>query len=82
MKPTDQIAVVDKVVLEGYLKKLYLSTFLRHHEAYAAEATESNQSYSRFLLALAEQEVLEREARRRQRRLKEAKIPVVKDLTS
>ncbi|MAT98884.1 MAG: AAA family ATPase [Anaerolineaceae bacterium] len=82
MKPTDQIAVVDKVVLEGYLKKLYLSTFLRHHEAYAAEAAESNQSYSRFLLALAEQEVLEREARRRQRRLKEAKIPVVKDLTS
>jgi len=82
MKPTDQIAVVDKVLLEGYLKKLYLSTFLRHHEAYAAEATESNQSYSRFLLALAEQEVLEREARRRQRRLQEAKIPVVKDLTS
>jgi DNA replication protein DnaC len=82
MKPTDQIAVVDKVVLEGYLKKLCLATFLRHHEAYAAEATESNQSYSRFLLALAEQEVLEREARRRQRRLKEAKIPVVKDLTS
>jgi len=82
MKPTDQVAVVDKVVLEGYLKKLYLSTFLRHHEAYAAEAAESNQSYSRFLLALAEQEVLEREARRRQRRLKEAKIPVVKDLTN
>ena len=27
MKPTDQVAVVDKVVLEGYLKKLYLSTF-------------------------------------------------------
>ena len=82
MKPSDQVAVVDKVVLEGYLKKLYLSTFLRHHEAYAAEAAESNQSYSRFLLALAEQEVLEREARRRQRRLKEAKIPVVKDLTN
>ena len=82
MSTTDQIATVDHVILEGYLKKLYLSTFLRHHEAYAAEATESNQSYSRFLLALAEQEVLEREARRRQRRLKEARIPVVKDLTS
>ena len=82
MKLPDQVAVLDKVVLEGYLKKLYLSTFLRHHEAYAAEAAESNQSYSRFLLALAEQEVLEREARRRQRRLKEAKIPVVKDLTT
>ncbi len=82
MKSTDQIAVVDKVVLESYLKKLYLSTFLRHHETYAAEAAQSQQSYGRFLLALAEQEVLEREARRRQRRLKEAKIPVVKDLAS
>ena len=74
--------VVDKVVLESYLKKLYLSTFIRHHEPYAAEAAQSNQSYARYLLALAEQEVLEREARRRQRRLKEAKIPVVKDLST
>lgn len=73
---------VDKVVLESYLKQLYLSTFIRHYAAYAAEAAQSNQSYARYLLALAEQEVLEREARRRQRRLKEAKIPVVKDLAS
>jgi len=82
-KPTaNDTHVVDKVVLESYLKKLYLSTFIRHHEAYATEAAQSNQSYARYLLALAEQEVLEREARRRQRRLKEAKIPIVKDLTS
>lgn len=74
--------VVDKVVLESYLKKLYLSAFIRHHEAYAAEAAQSNQSYTSYLLALAEQEVLERDTRRRQRRLKEAKIPVVKDLSS
>ena len=73
--------VVDKVVLESYLKKLYLSSFIRYHEAYAEEAAQSNQSYTRFLLALAEQEVLAREARRRQRRLKEAKIPVVKELS-
>ena len=73
--------VVDKVVLESYLKKLYLSSFISYHEAYAAEAAQSNQSYTRFLLALAEQEVLAREARRRQRRLKEAKIPVVKELS-
>lgn len=73
--------VVDKVVLESYLKKLYLSTFIRYHEAYAEEAAQSNQSYTRYLLALAEQEVLAREARRRQRRLKEAKIPVAKELS-
>ncbi len=81
-RPTENATVVDKVVLESYLKKLYLSTFIRHHEAYAAEAAQSNQSYTRFLLALAEQEVLEREARRRQRRLKEARLPVVKDLST
>lgn len=74
--------VVDKVILESYLKKLYLSTFIRHHETYAAEAAHNNHSYTRFLLALAEQEVLERDARRRQRRFKEAKIPVVKELNS
>ncbi len=78
----NQTAIVDKVVLESYLKKLHLSTFIQHHETYAAEAAQSNQGYGRFLLALAEQEVLAREARRRQRRLKEAKIPVVKELSS
>ena len=82
MPASDQVTVVDKVVLESYLQKLHLTTFIQQHESYAAEAAQSNQSYGRFLLALAEQEVLEREARRRQRRLKEAKIPVVKDLTS
>ena len=73
--------VVDNVILESYLKRLYLSTFVQYHEAYAAEAAQSNRSYTRFLLALAEQEVLVREARRRQRRLKEAKIPLVKELS-
>lgn len=80
--PLNNTEAADKVVLRGYLKKLHLSAFIRYHEAYAAEAAQGNQSYTRFLLALAEQELLEREARRRQRRLKEAKIPVVKDLSS
>jgi DNA replication protein DnaC len=74
--------VVDKVVLDSYLKQLYLSTFIQNHEALAREAAQNQSSYTRFLIALAEQEVLEREARRRQRRLKEAKFPVVKDFHS
>lgn len=73
--------VVDKVVLESYLKKLYLSSFIRNHESFADEAAQNNESYTRYLLALAEQEVQEREVRRRQRRLKEAKIPVHKELS-
>lgn len=82
MKQSSQGVAVDKVVLEGYLRQLYLSSFVRQHEAYAQEAAQNNESYTRFLLALAEQEVLDREERRRQRRLKESKIPVVKDLNS
>lgn len=75
-------ATVDRLVLHSYLKKLHLSAFIANHEAFAAEAVASQEGYTRFLLALAEQEVQEREARRRQRRLKEAKIPVVKQLDS
>lgn len=74
--------VVDKVILESYLRKLYLSAMMRHYEAFAAEAAQSNQSYSRYLLALAEQELLERDVRRCERRVKEAKFPVLKDLSS
>jgi DNA replication protein DnaC len=74
--------VVDKVILESYLRKLYLSAFIRHYEAFAAEAAQSNQSYSRYLLALAEQELLARDVRRCDRRVKEAKFPVLKDLSS
>jgi DNA replication protein DnaC len=75
-------ATVDKLVLHSYLKKLHLSAFIANHEAFAAEAVQKQEGYTRYLLALAEQEVQEREARRRQRRLKEAKIPVVKELDS
>ena len=75
-------AAVDKLVLHSYLKKLHLSAFIANHEAFAAEAIAKQEGYTRYLLALAEQEVQEREARRRQRRLKEAKIPVIKELDS
>jgi DNA replication protein DnaC len=75
-------ATVDNLVLHSYLKKLHLSAFVANHEAFAAEAVQKQEGYTRYLLALAEQEVQEREARRRQRRLKEAKIPVVKELDS
>jgi DNA replication protein DnaC len=73
---------VDNLVLHSYLKKLHLSAFVANHEAFAAEAMQKQEGYTRYLLALAEQEVQEREARRRQRRLKEAKIPVIKELDS
>lgn len=72
----------EKALLESYLKQLYLKSFLQNYEPLAEEAVQSNQGYLRYLLALAEQEVLQREANRRQRRLKEAKLPLVKELNT
>jgi len=71
---------VETQLLESYLKRLGLTTFLRNHSAFAVDAAQSQHSYSRYLLALAEQELAQRAANSRQRRLKEAKLPLVKTL--
>lgn len=68
------------MLLETYLKKLRLPTFLRHYAKFAADAAQENQSYDRFLLALAEQEVCQREEHQRQRRVREARFPIHKEL--
>lgn len=72
---------VEPGLLNSYLKQLCLSTFIANHARFALEAAQNQSSYSRYLLALAEQEVAQREARRRQRRIKEAKLPVAKELS-
>jgi DNA replication protein DnaC len=72
---------VEPALLNSYLKQLRLSTFIANHERVAVEAAQKQHSYGRYLLALAEQEVMQREGRRRQRRIKEAKLPVVKELS-
>ena len=69
-------------LLDVYLKELRLSSFRQNHESFAADAAHQNSGYTRFLLALAEAEVQQREANRRKRRLKEAKIPIHKTLSS
>jgi DNA replication protein DnaC len=72
---------VETMRLESYLKQLGLTTFVRNHAAFAADAAQNQSSYDRYLLALAEQEVSQREANSRQRRLKEAKLPLLKTLS-
>lgn len=76
------MATTEKALLESYLKQLYLHSFIQHYESLAEEAAQHSRGYTPYLLALAEQEVHQREANRRQRRLKEAKIPLVKELSS
>jgi DNA replication protein DnaC len=71
---------IERTLLTGYLKELRLSAFARHYEAYAEDAAQTGQSYSRFLLALTEQELNERANQRQLRRIKEAQLPQLKEL--
>lgn len=55
------------LLLETYLKSLRLGSFIKHYQQTAQDAQQSKLSYERFLLALAEQEVTERESKRQTR---------------
>jgi DNA replication protein DnaC len=68
------------LLLDSHLKTLRLSTFLQNYPKFAEEAAQANHSYNHFLLALAEQEVAQRERSRVARRIKQAHFPVLKEL--
>lgn len=68
------------LLLQSYLKQLRLSTFINNYARFAEDAARDNQSYDRFLLALAEQEVRQREENVRRQRIKAARFPVLKEL--
>lgn len=68
------------LLLESHLKSLRLPTFLRHYRQFAEDAARTNQSYDRFLLALTEQEVSQRELNRQSQRIRTARFPVIKEL--
>lgn len=67
-------------LLESYLRQLRLPSFVRNYQAFASDAARSNLDYTRYLLALAEQEVNKREQNRIQKRVKLARFPVLKEL--
>jgi DNA replication protein DnaC len=68
------------MLLETYLKQLRLPTFLHNYGKFAEDAARANLSYDRYLLALAEQEVAQRDENRKIRRIKGARFPVLKEL--
>ena len=67
-------------LLESYLHQLRLPSFVRNYQAFATDAARNNLDYTRYLLALAEQEVNKREQSRIQKRVKTARFPVLKEL--
>jgi DNA replication protein DnaC len=75
-----ETASANPMLLDSYLKQLRLPGFLDHWRSFAVDAANSNLSYDRFLLALAEQEVARREQNGREQRIKSAHFPVIKEL--
>lgn len=69
-----------QLLLENYLKELRLPAFLKHYRVFAEDAAQAQQSYDRYLLALAEQEVAQRERNRQERLVRAARFPVLKEL--
>jgi len=67
-------------LLETDLKQLKLPTFVQNYRKFADDATKANQGYEAFLLALAEQEVAQREANRQRQCIKAARLPLLKEL--
>jgi len=72
--------MTETLLLESYLKSLRLPTFLANYRKVAEEAAQAGHSYDRFLLALAEQEIAQRERNRIARCIKGAHFPVLKEL--
>lgn len=68
------------VLLDHYLKKLKLPTFLREYKTIASVCANEGQDAIAFLSRLCERELLEREQRAAERRIKDAKFPVLKTL--
>jgi DNA replication protein DnaC len=71
-----------QVLLAHHLKKLKLPTFLREHDKVARQCAAEGVDHVRYLLRLAELELIDRERRLIERRIKAARFPTVKSLDS
>lgn len=70
------------VLLSHHLKALKLPIFLREYSKIADQCAKQNGDFSRFLLQLCELELIERERKGTERRVKGAGFPVRKTLDS
>ena len=70
------------VLLEHHLKQLKLPTMLRDYASVAAICGRANESFETFLLQLSERELIERQQRATERRIKAAKFPTLKTIES
>jgi DNA replication protein DnaC len=70
------------LLLEHHLKALKLPTVLRDYASLAAVCSQERSSFPQYLLRLVERELIDRERRATERRIKEAAFPVNKTIES
>ena len=68
------------LLLDAHLKALHLPTFLREYDKVARHCAQEGLDCPRYLFRLCELELLDREQRAIERRIKAAKFPVLKSL--
>ena len=71
-----------QVLLQHHLKKLRLPTFLGEYSKLAQQCAAEKKDHINYLLRLCELELIERERRMIERRIKAAKFPATKSLDS
>ncbi len=76
------MAEAPRILLEHHLKRLKLPTFLREYEKLARQCAAEGLDHVQFLARLVELELIDRERRLVERRIKQARFPVVKQLES
>ena len=69
-----------ELLLQHHLKKLRLPTVLREYEKQARQCAVENVDHIRYLALLIELELIDREARMVERRIKAARFPAIKSL--
>lgn len=68
--------------LENHLRVLKLPAFLENYQTCAQDAARLNHSGARYLHALCEMEIAQREANRIERAITSARFPFIKELSS
>ena len=78
VSPRDHSPAPPQVLLAHHLRQLKLPTFLREYDKVAVEAAREGLDHPRYLLRLAELELIDRERRMVERRIRAAHFPAVK----
>ena len=71
---------ISQMLLQNQLQLLRLQAFVDEYESLAQDAAQAHWSHEKYLATLTNQEVERRTRNRRQRRIKEAHFPLLKEL--